>query len=168
MKQDTLVKKGSDELSAIKKRESINKMMRSYFPSGPSELKKPFVDKKFSSLSVFERIIEAVKYNFLSFEYALSPKGGLRYWIKLNISLLLLFAIPILLFVPLLTYLFSNISSLSELFSNITYFLYLSALNILKLLLVIFAITLIITFFRMFIEVIRRMLVAMKKKLKNF
>lgn len=71
-----------------------------------------------------ERITETLCYSVLSFEYAISPNGGLRQWFKINIAFLLLFGIPILSFAPLITFFMLK-------FTSITTYLFQSALNIL-------------------------------------
>ncbi len=119
---------------------SMKKAISLYFPSTPAPLKKPHIDKDFNDLPVIDRVTESISYNILCLEYSISPKGGLRQWIKINISLLLLFGIPILIFVPLATYFMAGFSDISELFSNATHFLLESAFNILKLIGVIIAI----------------------------
>lgn len=123
---------------------SIKLAISSYFPTASAPLKNPAIDDDFQNLPIIERVTESIKYNILCLEYSISPKGGLRQWFKLNFSLLLLFGIPILIFVPLVTYVMSGFSDISELFANATQFLLASALNILKLIGVIIAIASII------------------------
>jgi len=128
-----------------KKTEKFIKLaLSSYFPTTPAPLKKPVIDDDFQNLPIIERVTESIKYNILCLEYSISPKGGLRQWFKLNISLLLLFGIPILIFVPLATYFMRGFTDISELFANATLFLLASALNILKLFCVLIAISIII------------------------
>jgi len=125
---------------------SVNLAISSYFPIAPAPLERPSIDDDFLNLPVVERVTESIKYNILCLEYSISPKGGLRQWIKLNISLLLLFGIPILIFVPLATYFMAGFSDISELFLNATHFLLESAFNILKLIGVIIVIASILYF----------------------
>ena len=130
--------------SVRKKSNSIKLVVSSYFPTTPAPLKIPVIDDDFLNLQVIERVTEAIRYNILCLEYAISPKGGLRQWFKINIALLLLFGIPILIFVPLATYFMQGFTDISELFSDATHFLLTSALNILKLGGVLIAISIII------------------------
>lgn len=62
---------------------------------------------------VLERITETLRYSIFSLEYALSPQGGLRQWLKINLSFFLLFGIPILVFAPLLTFFLVNFTSIT-------------------------------------------------------
>ncbi|GAK59983.1 hypothetical protein U27_06970 [Candidatus Vecturithrix granuli] len=72
-----------------------------FSPSVP--LIPPVVDPNIENLPMFHRITEALTYHLLSFEYWISPQGGLRQWLKINVAFLLLIGIPLLLFVPFLT-----------------------------------------------------------------
>ena len=49
------------------------------------------------------RSAEAIRYQVLRMEHALSPGGGLRCWLKLNVLLALGLAIPAILLVPPVT-----------------------------------------------------------------
>ena len=111
---------------------SIKKTISSYFPATTIPLDPPILDQEFDKLSILERITESLKYNLLSIEYAISPKGGLRQWIKINISLFLLFGIPIMLFIPLATYFMDGFANVMGSLSNATRYLFTAALNILK------------------------------------
>ena len=111
---------------------SIKKTISSYFPATPIPLEPPTLDQDFDKLSILERTTESLKYNLLSLEFTVSPKGGLRQWIKINISLLLFFGIPILLFVPLATYFMGGFANITESLSNATQYLFTSALYVLK------------------------------------
>jgi len=114
-------------------RAALRKTISSYLPAMPIPLEKPTIDNDVSNLPFIERVTESLKYNVLCLEYSISPKGGLRQWVKINISLLLLFGIPILIFVPLATYFMEDFANISGLLANVTQFLLVSALNILKL-----------------------------------
>ena len=63
----------------------------------------PAVDPELARLSFVPRSAEVVRYQVLRLEHALSPSGGLRYWLKLNVLLALGLAIPVILLVPLAT-----------------------------------------------------------------
>lgn len=119
---------------------AISKTISSYFPATPIPLNEPKIDYDFNDLPAIERVTEALRYNLLSIEYSISPKGGLRQWIKINLSLLLLFGIPILIFIPLATYLMGGFANISGLLENTTQLLLMAAQNVLKLIGVIIAI----------------------------
>ena len=130
--EDKLKKKVGQSIVAQKANPSIRKVIASFFPTVPVPLAKPNIDDDFNNQPLVERITESIKYNILCFEYSISPKGGLRQWIKINISLLLLFGIPLLIFVPLATYVMSGFLDISEHIEGITQNIFASALNILK------------------------------------
>jgi len=119
---------------------SLIKTVASYLPAQATPLQKPVIDDDFIDSPTIERVYESIKYNTLCFEYSISPKGGLRQWIKLNISILLLFGIPILIFVPLATYFVGGFANISQLLAMGTKFLFDCALNILKTIFVLIAI----------------------------
>jgi hypothetical protein len=52
-------------------------------------------------------------------EYWLSPQGGLRCWLKLNVSLCILVLIPTVLLVPLGTCLLTTLATWAELLAQI-------------------------------------------------
>lgn len=112
---------------------SLAKAASAYLPAAPRPLDKPNVDKELENLPVVERVTESLKYNLLSLEYAISPKGGLRQWIKLNFSVLILLGLPAILFIPLFAYVMFGFEAISGLFASGTHLLVLSAQNILKL-----------------------------------
>lgn len=119
---------------------AVSKTISSYFPTTPIPLNKPTIADDFNELPTIQRVTEAFQYNILSIEYSISPKGGLRQWIKINFSLLLLFGIPILFFIPLITYLMGGFENISGQFANATQLLLVAAQNILKFIFVIIAI----------------------------
>lgn len=145
-REDNLPNKNIAQVPATheKTEKFIKLVVTSYFPTAPAPLNRPAIDDDFQNLPTIERVTESIKYNILCLEYSISPKGGLRQWFKLNISLLLLFGIPILIFVPLATYFMHGFTDISELLANATQFLLTSALNILKLFGVLIAISIII------------------------
>ncbi len=134
-KKDDILNKNVDQVPTTKKNtdSSIGKVISSYFPTTPVSLEEPAIDDDFHNLPFIERVTESIKYNVLCLEYSISPKGGLRQWIKINISLLLLLGIPIFIFVPLATYFMSDLENISELFTNVTQSLLEAFFNILKL-----------------------------------
>jgi len=119
---------------------ALKKIVSSCFQVTPVSLELPTIDQDFDKLPILERVTESLRYNILCFEYSISPKGELRQWIKINISLLLLFGIPILFFIPLFTYFIGGFENIAASLSNITQYIYFSAFNILKAVLVIIVI----------------------------
>jgi hypothetical protein len=87
-------------------------------------LSKPEVDRDLAGLSPVARSAEVLRYQLLQVECALSPGGGLRAWLKLNVLAALLFGIPALLVVPIVT-------ELVGAFAKWTAFLLQAALNVL-------------------------------------
>jgi len=61
------------------------------------------VDHDLPRLSAVERSAEVIRYSLRSFEYWLSPGGGLREWFKFNLRLAIVLAVPSLLVAPLVT-----------------------------------------------------------------
>ena len=121
---------------------SIRKTISPYFPTNHVPLEKPSIDKNFKNLSHIERVTESLRYNVHCLEYSISPKGGLRHWIKINIALLILFGIPVMIFMPLITYLIGGVAEISGLLANASQYLFEGALNILKLIGVVIAVIL--------------------------
>lgn len=117
----------------------LRKTILPYFPSDPFPLEKPSLDEDFRNFSHVERVAESIRYNILCLEFSISPKGGLRQWIKVNIALSLLIGIPVLVFMPIITYLIGGVAEISELLADASQYLLQGALNILKLVGVIIA-----------------------------
>ena len=69
----------------------------------PVPLPVPTVDPELARLGFVPRSAEAIRYQVLRLEHALSPGGGLRCWLKLNVLLALGLAIPAILLVPPMT-----------------------------------------------------------------
>ena len=66
----------------------------------PVPLPVPTVDPELARLGFVPRSAEAIRYQVLRLEHALSPGGGLRCWLKLNVLLALGLAIPAIVLVP--------------------------------------------------------------------
>lgn len=126
----------------------IKTTVSTFFPTKISELKQPKLESTFESLPSYERVPESLKYTILSLEYSLSPRGGLRQWIKVNLSLLLLFGIPTLMLIPLLM----GVSNIVGEVANITDLMYVVAMNIFKFVLVVLATGTTIYFANKFIQ----------------
>jgi len=77
------------------------------------------IDSHLETLSGIERVAEVLRFNVLSVEHAISPHGGLRAWLKLNVLVALVLVIPAMLVVPVITYLLSGFSSWSQFLAEI-------------------------------------------------
>jgi hypothetical protein len=66
----------------------------------PVPLPAPTVDPELIGMAFVPRSAEAIRYQVLRMEHALSPSGALRCWLKLNVLLALGLAIPAILLVP--------------------------------------------------------------------
>jgi len=74
----------------------------------------PRIDQDLESQPALERSAEVLRYTVRTVEHSISPDGTLRRWLKLNLRVLLWVGIPILLFVPILGYLFGGLVGISE------------------------------------------------------
>ena len=63
----------------------------------------PLVDPDLPHLTGIERAAEVCRFTLHKLEYALSPQGHLREFIKLNVRLALSIAIPVFMVAPLIT-----------------------------------------------------------------
>ena len=129
-------------------RGAISKTLALYFPPTSAPLKKPIIDDDLEDLPILERVTESLKYNIQSIEYSISPRGGLRQYLKFNISVFLLIGIPLFLFLPLFSYFMNSIAHISASFAAISEFLdiatqslFNSSINILKTIGVLIAIS---------------------------
>ncbi|TLD71663.1 hypothetical protein FEM03_05865 [Phragmitibacter flavus] len=77
----------------------------------PQPLPPPRVDVELSKLSLLERAAEVLRYMFTKAEYWVSPGGALREWVKLNLRLGLLIAIPAVLVAPVVTLFLGQLSA---------------------------------------------------------
>ena len=84
------------------------------------------VDVELPHLTAIERSAEVCRFILNKLEFALSPLGNLREFIKLNIRLALCIAIPVLLVAPLITMAITQfkvwIALLTETFSSFLLF----------------------------------------------
>lgn len=85
-----------------------------YFPVKSLPLEKPVITPQQFDLPLIERTVEILKYNILCLEYSISPGGGLRQWLRINISLFILLAIPVILFLPLVLFGVEKFATISE------------------------------------------------------
>jgi len=134
-KEDLTINKNVDRIPVTQKTaiRSIRKAISPYFSTVLVPLEKPVIEKDFRNISHIERITESMRYNILCLEYSISPKGGIRQWIKVNLALFILIGIPLLIFTPLITYFIGSVAEISELLFNASQYLFEGALNIIKL-----------------------------------
>lgn len=118
-----LVRREESFLSSLKR-----KLQMAFMP--PTRLPLPQIAPDIEELPLLERITETLRYVLFSIEYSLSPNGGLRQWLKVNLAFFLLLGIPILIFAPLFTFFMVQ-------FTSMTVYLLKSVINILFSLLVI-------------------------------
>jgi hypothetical protein len=63
----------------------------------------PVVDPDFPQLSPIERAAEVIRFMLSRLEYWLSPLGNLREFMRLNLRLAVLVAVPVLMVAPLMS-----------------------------------------------------------------
>ena len=114
----------------------------------PTRLPKPEVDPRLTQLPALERCAEVVRYELSQLEYAISPGGELRGWLRLNCLLALFMGIPALFFVPIITYVLGS-------FATLTGFLFEAVTNLFYTLLTILAIGAVIWGVGVFIKQLR-------------
>jgi len=68
----------------------------------PTPIDPPTVDPEFAEMCGLQRSAESLKFGILTFEYWVSASGKLRIWIKNNMLLASLLAVPVLIVMPLL------------------------------------------------------------------
>lgn len=138
--EDSEIMAPDEEPSALAKREeklslsipkTLSLAMRNAWQ--PIPVPKPEVDPDLPQLPAIQRSAEVLRYKMLQLEFAISPEGGLRGWLKLNVLLALLIGIPALFLVPIITFLVSS-------FASWTGFLLEAAMNLLYTLLALLAI----------------------------
>ncbi len=92
----------------------------------PKPLPAPVVDVDLPHLTAIERSAEVCRFILTKLEYALSPLGVLREFLKVNIRLAISIAIPVLMVAPLVTMAISQfqvwIAMLTEAFSSFVLF----------------------------------------------
>ncbi len=139
-KEDLEIVSPDDESSSLAKQEeklslsipkTLSLAMRNAWQ--PVPVPKPEVDPELPQLPAIQRSAEVLRYKMLQLEFAVSPEGGLRGWLKLNVLLALLIGIPALFLAPLITFLVSS-------FASWTGFLLAAVMNLLYTLLALLAI----------------------------
>lgn len=84
----------------------------------------PEIDPQLENLSAVERIAEVLRYKLLHLEFAISGGGGIRAWLRLNLLIAAVLAIPAVVVVPIVTWLLGS-------FVTLTGFLLAAAQNLL-------------------------------------
>jgi hypothetical protein len=107
----------------------------------PVPLRQPHPPSFLSDLPWPKRIAEVLRYGLLAFEYSLSPGGGLRAWLKLNMAVAVFLGIPALLLVPVITVLVTTISTWTALLLQIVLNLLYAALALMALVFVLMFVT---------------------------
>ena len=77
----------------------------------PEKLAPPGIDPELVHLTPIERSSEVLRHAVLSLEYWLSPDGGLREWLRFNLRIAAILAVPALLVVPLITVVLRQINA---------------------------------------------------------
>jgi len=68
----------------------------------PVPIEPPKVDPEFPEMCGLQRSAESIRYGILTFEYWVSASGKLREWVRNNMLLASLLAVPILIIMPLI------------------------------------------------------------------
>ena len=80
----------------------------------PLPLKPPQTCADSTTLSAIERSAEVLRYSACRLEYWLSPGGRLRAWLRLNLLLAELLAIPSIILAPVITLFLATLASWTE------------------------------------------------------
>ncbi len=132
-KSTALARKDEEFSRSIK--ETLSGAMKSAWQ--PIPVPKPKVDSGLPQLPAIQRSAEVFRYKLLQLEYGISPEGGLRGWLRLNVLLALLIGIPALLLVPIITFVLRSFASWTE-------FLLQAAVNLLYTIITLIAIGVIV------------------------
>ena len=89
-----------------------------------------------SSIPWAYRVTEVLRYAALALEYSLSPGGGLRAWLKLNLVIGIVLGITALIVVPMVTVLLAGMASWAALLLQIVLNLLYAALALMALVVV--------------------------------
>jgi hypothetical protein len=90
---------------------------KSFLPALHSEAKPinpPAIIPDLEQQNFLIRVAESIFFTLQFIEYAISPNGTLRFWIKCCLYLFIYLSIPIILFTPLIMYLSQEFVPLSE------------------------------------------------------
>jgi hypothetical protein len=89
----------------------------------PVPINAPMIDHGMNEMMVLERVAEITRFLLLQTEFMVSPGGGLRAWLRMNMILAMVLIIPAVLVVPVVT-------SLAGSFATMTMFLYQASVNL--------------------------------------
>lgn len=89
----------------------------------PVPISVPVIDHDLHEMLVLERVTEVTRFQLHQFEYVVSPGGGLRAWLRMNMLVAMILIIPALFVVPVLTFLAGS-------FATLTAFLLQASINI--------------------------------------
>jgi hypothetical protein len=103
----------------------------------PIPVEPPELDSHLENLSGVERVSEVLRFSVLSVEAAISPRGGLRAWLKFNVLVALVLGIPAILVIPVITYLLSGFSTWSQFLAEIANNLLQTAVSLVGMVLVV-------------------------------
>jgi hypothetical protein len=70
-------------------------------------------------MGAVERSAEVIRYAVFTTEYWVSPRGGLREWLRLNLWFALVLAVPALLITPIASYMLAELAAGSGQLANI-------------------------------------------------
>lgn len=85
----------------------------------PTPVPRPSISLDLERLAPIERVAEVLRFDALLAERSLSPRGGLRAWVRLNVLTALVIALPALVVVPIVTCLLGGFVTWSELLARI-------------------------------------------------
>ncbi len=102
----------SKELSLSNKNELSNLKLLDLIPP-VHQMSEPIVDRRISRRHWLERSTQVLTYSIKLLEYALSPSGRLRQFIKVNLLLLCFIGAPLLIFLPLFTFTFNQLADIT-------------------------------------------------------
>lgn len=91
-------------------------LRRSWRPFPPAP---PRLDPNLPDLPALTRIAETLRYSILELEQAVSPNGGLRAWVQLNVLVALVLAVPAFLVIPVVTLILSGFATWSDFLARI-------------------------------------------------
>ena len=79
----------------------------------------PDLDPNLAELPAITRVAETLRYSILDLEQAISPNGGLRAWVQLNMLVALVLAVPAFFVIPIVTLILSGFVTWSDFLARI-------------------------------------------------
>ena len=98
--------------------ECLKQFIRKHWTPKPIDPPKP--DPTLDDMSGPQRSAEVMRYSILSLEFLLSPLGRLREWVRLNGKVSLVLLVPVLLILPLVTWILAQIAHWLEMLISIS------------------------------------------------